>query len=190
MNGEWKNGEWKRRVEAAVTNGAPRGKVRRPGLGVFYFSRFPFHLPASRTHSMPTFLTRRVTFAAAHRYCRPDWSDEQNERVFGACARPSFHGHGYTCDITVTGEVDRNTGMVIDLGLLDRVIATEVRERFDHRNINVDVPEFGDGRLIPTGEELALFILERVQQGIGDAARVVSVTVAEDSTLSATYRAE
>jgi len=68
------------------------------------------------------------------------------------------------------------------------VLAVEVRDRFDHRNINVDVPEFADGMLIPTGEELARFILERVQQALGDATRVVSVTVAEDATLSATYR--
>jgi 6-pyruvoyltetrahydropterin/6-carboxytetrahydropterin synthase len=137
---------------------------------------------------MPIFLTRRVTFAAAHRYSRPDWSDERNQRVFGACARPSFHGHSYTCEVTVTGDLDRETGMIVDLGLLDRVLAAEVRDRFDHRNINVDVPEFGDGKLIPTGEELARFVFERVQQGIGDTARVVSVTIAEDATLSATYR--
>lgn len=139
---------------------------------------------------MPTYLTRRVTFAAAHRYRRPDWSDEQNSRVFGACARESFHGHSYVCDVTVTGDVDPTTGMLVDLGLLDRALATEVRERFDHRNINLDVPEFADGRRIPTGEELARFIFDRVQQAIGQAARVVEVRVAEDATLSATYRTE
>jgi 6-pyruvoyltetrahydropterin/6-carboxytetrahydropterin synthase len=135
-------------------------------------------------------LTRRVTFAAAHRYSRPDWSDERNERVFGACARPNFHGHSYVCDVTVTGEVDRETGMIIDLAVLDRVLQTEVRERFDHRNINLDVPEFADGKLVPTGEELARFIFDRVQAALGDAARVVSVTIAEDATLSATYRVD
>jgi 6-pyruvoyltetrahydropterin/6-carboxytetrahydropterin synthase len=139
---------------------------------------------------MPTFLTRRVSFAAAHRYRRPDWSDEQNTRVFGACAHANYHGHSYTCDVTVTGAVEAATGMLIDLALLDAVLVTEVRERFDHRNINLDVPEFADGKLIPTGEELARFIFERVQSGLGDAARVVSVIIAEDSTLSATYRDE
>jgi 6-pyruvoyltetrahydropterin/6-carboxytetrahydropterin synthase len=79
--------------------------------------------------------------------------------------------------------------MIVDLGLLDRVLADEVRERFDHRNINVDVPEFADGRLIPTGEELARFIFGRVQAALGSATRVVRVTVAEDATLSATYEA-
>jgi 6-pyruvoyltetrahydropterin/6-carboxytetrahydropterin synthase len=139
---------------------------------------------------MPSYLTRRVTFAAAHRYSRPDWSDERNDQVFGLCARESFHGHSYVCDVVVTGEIDSTTGMIVDLGLLDRVLATEVRERFDHRNINLDVPEFGDGKLVPTGEELARFIFSRVQNAMGTATRVVSVTIAEDATLSATYRVD
>jgi 6-pyruvoyltetrahydropterin/6-carboxytetrahydropterin synthase len=138
---------------------------------------------------MPSFLTRRVTFAAAHRYRRPDWSQERNEQVFGLCARESFHGHSYTCDVTVSGALDEITGFVVDLALLDRILATEVRERFDHRNINLDVPEFADGKLIPTGEELAAFIFERVQAALGSATKVVEVTVAEDATLSASYRA-
>src|SRR5574338_534173 len=128
---------------------------------------------------MPAFLTRRVTFAAAHRYRIAAWSDERNEAVFGACARPSFHGHSYVCDVTVTGAIDETTGMLVDLGLLDRVLDSEVRQRFDHRNINLDVPEFADGGLIPTGENLARFIFDRVQQALGDRARVESVTVAE-----------
>jgi len=138
---------------------------------------------------MPSFLTRRVTFAAAHRYRRPDWSQERNDQVFGLCARESFHGHTYTCDVTVSGALDATTGFVVDLALLDRVMATEIRERFDHRNINLDVPEFADGKRIPTGEELAAFIFERVQAGLGSTTKVVEVTVAEDATLSASYRA-
>lgn len=137
---------------------------------------------------MTWYLTRRIGFAAAHRYRKPEWSDERNSQVFGACARESYHGHSYTCDVTVTGVLDPATGMVVDLGLLDRVLATEVRQRFDHRNINVDVPEFADGKLVPTGEELARFIFERVQRALGDAARVVEVVIAEDATLSATFR--
>lgn len=139
---------------------------------------------------MPSFLTRRVTFAAAHRYRKPDWSEEKNLRTFGLCARENYHGHSYVCDVTVTGPIDHDTGMIIDLGLLDRVLATEVRERFDHRNINMDIPEFADGKLVPTGEELARFIFDRVQAGIGTAARVVEVIVAEDATLSASYRGQ
>jgi len=139
---------------------------------------------------MPSYLTRRVTFAAAHRYRRADWSDQKNEQVFGRCAWENFHGHSYVCDVTVTGQVDRETGMLVDLGLIDRVLDSEVRARFDHRNINLDIPEFGDGKLVPTGEELARFIFDRVQRALDTSARVVEVVVAEDATLSASYRVE
>ena len=136
---------------------------------------------------MTTFLTRRVTFAAAHRYRVATWSDQKNAEAFGLCARPNYHGHSYVCDVTVTGTVDATTGFVADLSVLDAALAVEVRDRFDHANINVDVPEFADGKLMPTGENLARFICDRVQSAIGSAARVVRVVVAEDSTLSATY---
>jgi 6-pyruvoyltetrahydropterin/6-carboxytetrahydropterin synthase len=136
---------------------------------------------------MRSSLTRRVSFAAAHRYRIAEWSDEKNEQTFGLCARPSFHGHSYLCDVTVAGDIDPKTGFCVDLGVLDRILATEVRERFDHRNINLDVPEFADGKLMPTGENLARFIFERVERALGEAATVVRVTVAEDSTLSTTY---
>src|SRR5206468_6944949 len=142
---------------------------------------------------MPAFLTRRVSFAAAHRYRIAAWSDDRNEQVFGLCSRPSYHGHSYVCDVTVRGDIDRTTGMVIDLGVLDRILDVEVRQRFDHRNINVDVPEFGEGKLVPTGENLARFIFERTDAALRvakSAARVVRVTIAEDATLSASYSEE
>ena len=135
-------------------------------------------------------LTRRVTFSAAHRYRRPDWSDEKNLEVFGSCSRPSYHGHNYACEVTVTGEIDPETGFVVDLGALDAVLREEITDRFDHRNINADVPEFADGKLIPSGENLARFIFERVQGRLGGRASVTRVTVAEDHTLSATYSGE
>jgi 6-pyruvoyltetrahydropterin/6-carboxytetrahydropterin synthase len=136
------------------------------------------------------YLTRRVTFAAAHRYRRPEWDDARNEAAFGLCARPNYHGHTYVCDVTVTGEIDPGTGFVVDLGLLDRVLASEVRARFDHRNLNLDVPEFAEGLLIPSGENLARLVFERVQATLGTAARVSEVRIAEDDTLSATYRGD
>ena len=139
-------------------------------------------------------LTRRVTFAAAHRYRRPEWSEEKNQSVFGACANPSFHGHSYVCEVTVRGAIDETTGFSVDLGLLDRILMREVRERFDHRNINVDVPEFADGKLVPTGENLARFICERVQLALAQQteglARVTAVSVAEDETLRVTFMPE
>lgn len=132
-------------------------------------------------------LTRRVTFAAAHRYRRPEWDDARNDATFGLCARANYHGHTYVCDVTVTGAIDDTTGFLVDLALLDRVLQREVRERFDHRNINLDVPEFADGRLVPTGENLARFIFERVQQALERSATVTQVSVAEDDTLRVTY---
>lgn len=138
-----------------------------------------------------TSLTRRVTFAAAHRYRRPDWSDNENAEVFGACAHPNYHGHTYTCDVTVAGPVDEETGFVVDLGFLDHVLQREVRDRFDHRNINLDVPEFAEGKLIPTGENLARFIAERCQYALArTTARVVRVNLAEDVTLSSCYEVD
>jgi 6-pyruvoyltetrahydropterin/6-carboxytetrahydropterin synthase len=134
------------------------------------------------------FLTRRVSFSAAHRYRRPEWSDEENERVFGLCARPAYHGHNYTCDVTVHGQIDEKTGMLVDLAVLDRLLLREVRDRFDHRNINQDVPEFADGKLIPTGENIARFVFERVRAGLPSGVEVTEVMVAEDATLSASYK--
>ena len=132
-------------------------------------------------------LTRRVKFAAAHRYRRPDWTQEQNERVFGLCARESYHGHTYRCDVTLSGEIDPSTGFVFDLGELDRILAAEVTGRFDHRNINTDVPEFAEGRLIPTGENLARFIYETLEAQLPPTLTLADVTVHEDDTLSASY---
>ncbi len=133
-------------------------------------------------------LTRRVRFSAAHRYRRPDWSDEKNESVFGACAWKNFHGHSYTCDVTVEGEIDDTTGFAADLGLIDRLLTSEVIARFDHRNFNLDIAEFADGKLIPSGENIARFVFDALARALPAHVRLVSVTIAEDDTLSATYR--
>ena len=130
-------------------------------------------------------LIRRVRFSAAHRYRKKEWTDEKNVDVFGLCARPNYHGHNYACVVTVEGPIDPVTGMVIDLEQLDRALETEVVARFDHRNINLEVPEFADGGLIPTGENLARFILDRVQSALGSGVRVRSVRIDEDENLSA-----
>jgi 6-pyruvoyltetrahydropterin/6-carboxytetrahydropterin synthase len=135
-------------------------------------------------------LTRRIAFSAAHRYSRPDWSAEKNMTVFGACAWPNFHGHSYVCDVTVSGPIDVTTGFVVDLSVLDRILKEHVTDSFDHRNINLDVPEFADGKLVPTGENLARYIFERVARELPKPAMVERVTVAEDDRLSATYSRE
>jgi 6-pyruvoyltetrahydropterin/6-carboxytetrahydropterin synthase len=136
------------------------------------------------------YLTRKISFAAAHRYRRPEWSNEKNDAVFGLCARESYHGHTYVCEVTVAGEIDPLTGFVTDLGELDLILGEEVKSRFDHRNINVDVPEFADGKLIPSGENLARYVFDRVGARLPLSVRIESVTIAEDQTLSASYRGE
>ena len=133
-------------------------------------------------------LTRRVDFAAAHRYRRPEWDNARNAKTFGLSAREHYHGHSYTCHVTVSDGIDPSTGMVVDLGRLDRALATEIVERFDHRNINLDVPEFAEGQLVPTGENLARFICERVQAALGSRPRVIEVRVSENASLSSAYR--
>ena len=135
-------------------------------------------------------LTRTVSFAAAHRYRRPEWSNEKNDRVFGLCARESYHGHTYECEVTVAGEIDPLTGFVVDLGELDNILSDEVKNRFDHRNINVDIPEFADGKLVPSGENLAKFIYDRVASRLSSNVAIEAVRIAEDRTLSSTYRGE
>ena len=134
---------------------------------------------------MPITLTRRIQFSAAHQYLKPSWSPEQNQAAFGDCV--FVHGHSYWCDVTVAGTLDESTGMIVDLALLDRALKAEVVDRFHMRNISEHVPEFAPGGLIPTGEQLAVFIAERVQRAIGGAATVVEVVVAEDDSLRATW---
>jgi len=139
---------------------------------------------------MPASLTRRVTFAAAHRYRRPEWSDARNAEVFGNCSREAWHGHTYTCDVSVSGPVDAVTGFVMDLRVLDDALQREVMECFDHRNVNTDVAEFAEGLLVPTCENLASFIAARVQGAIGARARVVRVWLSESPTLWAEWVAD
>lgn len=128
-------------------------------------------------------LTRRITFSAAHRYRRPEWDDARNASVFGACAHPNWHGHTYTAEVTVGGEIDPLTGFSADLGALDTALKREVLEVLDHRNLVLDVPEFAEGKLIPTSENVAWWIARRVQRALGDTTRVIRVRVAEEPGL-------
>jgi len=133
-------------------------------------------------------LTRRVHFSAAHRYRRPEWDEAHNLAVFGKCARPNYHGHTYICDVTVTGPLDDTTGFVADLGLVDRLLHEQVVERLDHANLNLDIPEFAEGVRIPSSEEIARWIAERVNAGLAHTtARVQRVRVAEEPHLWAIW---
>lgn len=137
-------------------------------------------------------LTRRIRFAATHRYARPEWDDAKNLATFGACAAPAPHGHEYACDVSVSGPVDPLTGMVLDLGVLDAILRDEVVAPFNGRSLNDAAPEFAPGQRIPTCEELARLIAGRVDAALerhGSRARVHEVRAAEDDTLSATWTA-
>jgi 6-pyruvoyltetrahydropterin/6-carboxytetrahydropterin synthase len=134
------------------------------------------------------YLTRIVEFTATHRLFKPDWSAERNAEAFGEAAAP--HAHTYTCAVTVAGAVDPATGMVVELGTLDRILAQEVVARFGGRDINRDIPEFGPGRTLPTGEALCLDIWKRVAARLPAGCRLASVRVQEDPSLYAEYRGE
>jgi len=133
-------------------------------------------------------LTRRVSFTASHRYWRSDWSALRNEQRFGSAS--ATHSHDYSCDVTVCGPLDEETGMVVDLGQLDKVLDREVRVRFHGMDITTQVPEFADGKLIPTGENLARFIYMRVGAALTGSAAVMRVVVREDATISSEFAGE
>lgn len=105
---------------------------------------------------------RKITFNAAHRLFRSDWSDEKNKDVFDLCANPHYHGHNYRLDVKVIGEINPETGYVIDLNELKQIMQEEVMNRFDHRNLNLDCPEFKD--LNPTGENIAVVIYDLLRK--------------------------
>lgn len=125
--------------------------------------------------------TRRFTFAAGHRYWVDAWSPADNERVFGRLTVP--HGHNYTLEVTVHGDIDERTGMVIDLGELKQAVGETVVERFDHADLNAD-PLFR-GR-VPTTENIALAVWDLLAPKLG-RDRLASVRVWEDATLSVEY---
>ena len=103
---------------------------------------------------------RKAHFNSAHRLYRKDWSDEKNFEVFNKCSNPNFHGHNYELIVSLTGEIDPET--VYDLGILKNYIKSEIEEAFDHKNLNVEVPEFED--LNPTAENISVVIYEKLRK--------------------------
>ncbi len=101
-------------------------------------------------------VSRKSHFNAAHRLHVSHWSDEKNKTVFGTCNNPNYHGHNYELIVTVTGQLDEETGFLIDTKILSDIIAHEIEERFDHRNLNLDTEEFK--QLNPTAENIAIVI--------------------------------
>jgi 6-pyruvoyltetrahydropterin/6-carboxytetrahydropterin synthase len=136
---------------------------------------------------MPTLqLTRRVRFCAAHRYHRPEWSDERNRAVFGPCSNPHGHGHNYLLEVTVEGAVDPLTGFCVNLGALDAVLREEVVERLDHQHLNHAVPEFAPGGLVPTTENILLLLWARVAPRL-QGARLVRMRLHENEEFFVDY---
>ncbi len=105
---------------------------------------------------------RKAHFNAAHRIFNPAWSDEKNAEVFGKCSNPRYHGHNYELEVKVSGEVDPETGYLIDLKDLKDIIEEEVEDRMDHKNLNEEVAEFKD--LIPTAEHITYVIYKLIRK--------------------------
>ena len=107
------------------------------------------------------FLTRKAEFSASHYYHNPEFSQEENQRIFGKCNNPHGHGHNYTLEVTVKGQVDQRSGFVVDLKELKEIMNREVIDALDHRFLNKEVPEFA--KAIPTTENLAISIWNRLK---------------------------
>lgn len=109
-------------------------------------------------------VSRKAHFNAAHRLYRKDWTMEQNDLVFGKCNNPNFHGHNYELIVSVTGEIDTETGYVIDVKIISDLVKSLVEDAFDHKNLNLDVPEFQE--LNPTAENIAVVIWNKLRPHI------------------------
>jgi 6-pyruvoyltetrahydropterin/6-carboxytetrahydropterin synthase len=106
-------------------------------------------------------IVRRLHFNAAHRLHNPDRSDEWNARTFGPCNNPNYHGHNYELEVMVEGEIDPDTGYVLDVVELKRIVETQILSQLDHRNLNLDVPWFRSH--IPSAENIAVYIWEQLK---------------------------
>ena len=109
-------------------------------------------------------ISRKAHFNAAHRLYRKDWTMEKNDEVFGKCNNPTFHGHNYEMIASVTGKIDPETGFVMDIKILTDIIKAEIEDHFDHKNLNLDVPEFAN--LNPTAENIVVVIWNKLRNKI------------------------
>ena len=125
---------------------------------------------------MQVTISRKAHFNAAHRLFRKDWSDAQNISVFGKCSNPHYHGHNYELIAHITGEIDPETGYVMDMKVLKDLIKDKIEDEFDHKNLNEEVPEFID--LIPTAENMAVVIYQKLIPHLNDK-HDLSVTLYE-----------
>jgi len=113
---------------------------------------------------------RKAHFNAAHRLYRKDWNDEKNTSVFGKCSNPNFHGHNYELEVGISGTIDKETGFLIDIEKLKRVIKEEVEDYLDHKNLNMDIPDFKN--VNPTMENIAILIWDRLRNKLESKFKV------------------
>jgi 6-pyruvoyltetrahydropterin/6-carboxytetrahydropterin synthase len=132
-------------------------------------------------------LERTYKFSAAHRYFRPEWSETENLARFGRCAWAPGHGHNYRLTVWIEGDVDADTGFVVDLERLDGLVRELILEPLDHRHLNEAVAEFAAGGAIPTSENLARWAADRIRERLPASCRLTRLRVAEDDDLAAIW---
>jgi 6-pyruvoyltetrahydropterin/6-carboxytetrahydropterin synthase len=132
-------------------------------------------------------LERRYGFSASHLYRRPEWSEEENRARFGRCANLPGHGHNYRLYVQVAGPIDPTTGFVVDLAALDGWVTEVVLDHLDHQHINHVLPEFGDGGLVPSSENLVLWIRRALERERPAGVELVGLRLEEDEDLAAEW---
>jgi len=134
-------------------------------------------------------LERRYRFSASHLYRRPEWSEPENRAHFGKCANLPGHGHNYRLYVTVRGEVDSTTGFVVDLGRLDAIVQEHILDRLDHQHLNAALPEFNEGRSIPSSENLVNWVREQLAGRLPAGSELARLRLEEDEDLAAEWSA-
>ena len=119
---------------------------------------------------MKVTVSRKAHFNAAHKLFRPDWTDEKNNKVFGKCANKNFHGHNYELIVSLTGDIDKETGYVYDLGKLKKIIKLEVEDYLDHKNLNLDIDDFKSSN--PSAENIAILIYNKLISYFDDSYKL------------------
>ena len=132
-------------------------------------------------------VNRHAHFNAAHRLYRKDWDDAKNQNVFGKCNNPNFHGHNYELIVGITGDIDPETGYLIDLKIVKDLIKSEVEDAFDHKNLNLEVPEFKN--LNPTAENIAVVIYNKMKPVL-DPKFDLTITLYETPRNFVVYKGE
>ncbi|NLN32214.1 MAG: 6-carboxytetrahydropterin synthase [Flavobacteriaceae bacterium] len=125
---------------------------------------------------MQVTISRKAHFNAAHRLFNPNWSDEKNFEIFGKCSNPNFHGHNYELIVSITGEINPDTGFVMNLDELKQIIQEQVDDYLDHKNLNLEIPEFKN--LNPTVENISVVIWSRIREKL-DAKLKLKITLFE-----------